>query len=116
MCWRCVFDVGVGRLALGIVCFTLGDLRLFFLALVFWRRPLAIVFWCLSSCVACCVCQWAFPVGFQRWVSAFGFCCWAFDGRQRLCAAKICQELLRAARVARVIRFVMVIRFEELRV
>ena len=26
--------------------------------------------------VSFCVCQWAFPVGFQRWVSAFGFCCW----------------------------------------
>ena len=34
-----------------------------------------------------------FPIRFQRWVSAFGFCCWAFDWRQRSCAAKICQEL-----------------------
>ena len=35
---------------------------------------------------------------FSRWVSAFGFCCWAFGGRLRfLSAAKICQELLGAA-------------------
>ena len=66
--------------------------------------------------VVFCVCQWVCPVGFQRWVSAFGFCCWAFGGRQRSCAAKICQELLRAARVARAIRFAIVIQIEELRV
>ena len=38
------------------------------------------------------------PMGFSRWVSAFGFCCWAFGGRLRfLSAAKIYQELLGAA-------------------
>ena len=112
----CLFDVGAGRLALGTVCFTLGFLQLVFCRWSFGLGLCGLSFWCLASCVAFCVCQWSCPVGFQRWVSAFGFCCWAFGGRQRSCAAKICQELLRAARVAKAIRFAIVIIIEELRV
>ena len=68
--WRCVSDIGVGRFTcwgfvhVGISAFGL-------LPLVFWRRPLTMVFWCLSSCVALCVCRWVFSVGFQCWVAAF---------------------------------------------
>ena len=79
-----------------------------------WHRA-GLLFWCegyravIFLFVRGSICCWlgnvllplfslCLPMGFSRWVSAFGFCCWAFGGRLRfLSAAKICQELLGAA-------------------
>ena len=118
-----MWNVFVGMFVLECACWNVCSSTLE-LALDVWLCELFVSRWDFSvwsfavfvflRCVLCL--PMVFPVGFQRWVSVFGFCCWAFGGRQRSCAAKICQELLRAARVARAIRFAIVIRFEELRV
>ena len=61
-------------------------------------------------------CVLCLPMGFSHWVSALGFSVWLLLLGFWLASALMCsQDLPGAARVARALRFAIVIKFEELR-